>query len=137
MWWKVPCTRRKRSLCNELRMDIENTLKTKLAPIIEEPEIFKVTGNVPTKHRPYAKTNRTKKIHSKDKLGSFFTPHQFSFKCSYVLFMTGFVSKHRLSGLQRYSQTLSLVLTSYMIPEFQQIMFAFEMFRLKAREMDD
>ncbi|KAK1386309.1 hypothetical protein POM88_024044 [Heracleum sosnowskyi] len=99
MWWIV--TRRKRSLCNELRMDIEDLLKSKLATIAEEPEMVEETGNVLTKHRPYAKAKRTKKIHSKVNLGSFFTPHQFSFKCSYVLFMTGFVSKHRGSRLPR------------------------------------
>lgn len=99
MWWIV--TRRKRSLCNELKMDIEDILKTKLATISEEPEMFEETGNVLTKHRPYAKTKRTKKIYSKVKLGSLFTPHQFSFKCSYVLFMTGFVSKNRVAGFPR------------------------------------
>lgn len=101
MWWKVPCTRSKRSLCNELRMDIEDILKTKLATISEEPEMFDEAGNVVTKNRPYAKTTRTKKIHSKVKLGSLFTPHKFSFKCSYVLFMAAFVSEHRLAGLPR------------------------------------
>lgn len=81
-------------------MDIEDILKTKLATITEEPEIFEETGNVLKKHRPnHAKTTRTKNIHSKVKLGSFLTPHQFSFKCSYVLFMTAFVSENRLAGL--------------------------------------
>lgn len=43
-------------------MDIEDILKTKLATITEEPEILEEMGNVLRKHKPYAKTKRTKKI---------------------------------------------------------------------------
>lgn len=64
MWWTVPCTRRKRSLCNELRMDIEDILKAKLTTITEEPEILEEMGNVLTNQRPHAK-KRMKKIHPK------------------------------------------------------------------------
>lgn len=70
MWWMVPCVSRERSLCCELRMDIDEILKAKLATITEEPDMCEELESVETEHRALAK-KRTEKIYMKVKLGTF------------------------------------------------------------------
>lgn len=96
MWWVVAC-RSKESLRRESRMDIQEILKMKLETIKEESD---VDAAALTRRRSISK--KVKKIHFKVKMGKFFVSHHFSFKESYVIFMTGFAFRGGLTGLPRY-----------------------------------
>ncbi|KAL7599765.1 hypothetical protein Lser_V15G25730 [Lactuca serriola] len=100
MWWVVPC-RSKRSLQTESRMDIEQILKAKLETIKEESEAMDdtcTTGQL-TKHR-CSMMKKEKKFYMKVAMGGVFQPHfSLKFKDSYLLFMSGFVSKRCLGAI--------------------------------------
>lgn len=82
-------------------MDIEEILKAKLATISEEPEVCEENGSgkVLAKHMFMSKNKN--KMHLKVRIGRLLNP-KFSIKDSYVLFISGFVSKGRLGGIPRY-----------------------------------
>ncbi|KAL3538407.1 hypothetical protein ACH5RR_001773 [Cinchona calisaya] len=113
MWWVVvPCSRKKKSLKAELKMDIEEILKMKLATITEEKEedpadhdqtSYEENGGIiATNYRSSCMTKKGKKIHLKvTKMGRLFMPH-FSLKETYVLFMSGLACKGGLHALPRY-----------------------------------
>lgn len=86
--WSVVACRSKERLRRESRMDIEEILKMKLETIKEEAD----DNGALTRRRSLSK---------KVKMGKLFVS-RFSFKESYVIFMTGFAFRGGLSGLPRY-----------------------------------
>lgn len=102
MWWAVvvPCTSKKSFMRTESRKDIEEILKTKLAPIEEEPEMAcdenrtLVTNNIRV-----AKKGSKKMVGSKVKLGHLFMPRLICFKDSYLVFINGVAPRCRVAGL--------------------------------------
>ncbi|PWA33162.1 hypothetical protein CTI12_AA074300 [Artemisia annua] len=99
MWWVVPC-RSKRSLQTESRMDIDQILKAKLETITEESEISEDNCMVQfSKHR-CSMMKKERKFYVKLAMGEGFRPRiGMKLKDSYLLFMSGFVSKRCLGAL--------------------------------------
>ncbi|GAB4857245.1 hypothetical protein Ancab_015152 [Ancistrocladus abbreviatus] len=95
MTWLVACTNR-RCLRTDSQKDIEEIIKSKLATIVEEPELYDQDLNTPTiKHRQN-KARRVKELRSRFKRSRLFLISRFSLRDSYIHFMAGFVAKDQM-----------------------------------------
>ncbi|KAJ0521756.1 hypothetical protein HanRHA438_Chr10g0452561 [Helianthus annuus] len=95
MWWAT------KSLPTESRMDIEQILKAKLETIKEETEATEDSCMVRgISKRRCSMMMKEKKLYKKRAMGGAFRPRiGLKLKDSYMLFMSGFVSKRCLGAI--------------------------------------
>ena len=99
MWWVV-LSRSKRSLQTKSRMDIDQILKAKHETITEESEIGENNCMVQFSKHICSMMKKERKLYMKLAMGESFWPRiGMKLKDSYLLFMSGFVSKRCLGAL--------------------------------------
>ncbi|XXG78835.1 hypothetical protein AAC387_Pa09g0013 [Persea americana] len=95
LWLMVPCTSSK-SLRTDSRKGIEEILKSGLATIQEEPEMF-LENELEAEEGEGRRRKRTEKVNK----GRRVKGHAMNLGDIYVHFMVGFSSKRGLGGLTR------------------------------------